>query len=122
MSEKITGYSLIAVGLILILFSAFSVYGVFANDARPIQFFNLSNSSLTVPLPTDQQVAPGAKPQTVDIELADVLPFEALNKPLNALAHLVLMAFLGSVGLKIATIGVMLVRPIKVNLKQAKAS
>ena len=45
-----------------------------------------------------------------------------INQPLNLIANLLLMGFIASAGFKIAHLGVMLVRTIKVKVKEEKKS
>ena len=99
MSEKIIGYTLLVCGIAIILFTAFNVYFVFTKQAQPIQLFNFPAVSL--------DLIPGAKP-------TEILPADVLNQSSNIFAHLLLMGFMASIGQKLATLGVQLVRPIVV--------
>ncbi len=115
MSEKVIGYILLALGILTILFSGFSVYFVFTKRCQPIQFFNLGN--LQVQLPQDKKAPAQAIPAS--IPLRDLMPAGVIDEPLNTMAHLVLMMFISGVGFKLASLGAMLVRPIKVKLKES---
>lgn len=117
MSEKILGYVLIVAGIVVIIGSAFNVYSVFTGKSEPIAPFNLSGISLDfgAMAPAEQQAALDASGASLKTEI--VKP-DVLNQPLNYVAHLLLMGFLGSAGFKLASLGVMLVRPIKVKLKE----
>ncbi|MCL4389907.1 MAG: hypothetical protein M1484_01415 [Patescibacteria group bacterium] len=103
MIEKITGYSLLAVGIAAIVFAAFNVYFVFTKQALPIQVFNFPAVSM--------ELVPGTKP--VELVSADML-----NQSSNLLAHLLLMGFIASIGQKLASLGVQLLRPIVVKVKE----
>lgn len=105
MSEKIIGYTLLVCGIAIILFSAFNVYFVFTGQAQPIHLFNFPAVSLAV--------VPGAKP--VELVSADML-----NQTSNVFAHLFLMGFLASIGEKLASLGIQLLRPIVVKSKEEK--
>lgn len=120
MTEKVFGYVLIVLGVLFILGSAYSVYAVFTNRADPIQFFSVGGISLD---PT--QLLGGLPPELTQVmkeggqqSKTEIIPEALINKNLNAFAHLVLMGFMGGVGLKLATIGAMLVRPIVVKVKE----
>jgi hypothetical protein len=52
---------------------------------------------------------------------AQLISPEVLNTPLNYTFHILFMGFIASIGFKIASLGVMMVRPIKVNLKDEKS-
>jgi hypothetical protein len=117
MSEKILGYILIAVGVCVIIASAANVYSVFSGKARPIAPFNLGGISLDfgAMAPPEQKATLDASGASLKTEL--IKP-EVLNQPLNYAAHLLLMGFLASAGFKLASLGTMLVRPIKVKLSE----
>lgn len=115
MSEKIIGYILLFAGVIIILFSGFSVYGVFSKKAKPVQFFTIESVPIEIPIAG----------QNVDKEISGGginLPTEVIQDPLNSFAHLALMMFIGGVGFKIASLGTMLVRPVVVKLKSKESS
>ena len=112
MTEKLTGYLLIVVGIVLIIFSAFSVYSVFSSKVKPAELFQFKGVS--VPL---SALVGGEIPNSKALPEIEILPAEVLNSTSNTLAHLLLMGFLSSIGSKIAFLGVNLVRPIVIKLK-----
>lgn len=114
MSEKITGYSFITVGLFIILFAAYSVFSVFTANSSPAPLFSFE--AVSIPLSALMGDGVGVNTST-EIE---IFPKEILNETTNTFAHLFLMGFLASVGLKIATLGTQLVRPIIVKVQGSK--
>lgn len=110
MSEKISGYTLLISGIAIILFCAFNVVFVFTGRAQPIQLFNFPAMSLdlgsSLGLPT------ATKP-------TEMISAAMLNQTSNIAAHLFLMGFLASIGEKLASLGVQLVRPIVVKSKES---
>lgn len=110
-SEKIIGYLLLTIGILIILYSGFNVYQVFTNKARPINLFAFQGVSLDFGKLVEEV------PQEADLKQELVAP-DVLNQPLNYVAQLLFMGFMATVGYKIASIGAMLVRPIKVKLKE----
>lgn len=120
MSEKVLGYLLLLLGLLLIIGSAFGVYSVFSGKSSTFEVFNLSPitldlSGLMQAENPDAQLPPQANLET------ELIKSEVLNKPLNLLAHLLFMGFVMNVGFKIATLGVQLLRPIKVSVRGEKS-
>lgn len=101
MSEKISGYLLLVIGLIIILISAFQVYQVFTGAQAPL---SLSNSS---------GVSASLMPGTPPVEL---IPAADINELANITLTYLLMTFLVTVGYKISSLGVQLLRPIEVKL------
>jgi hypothetical protein len=110
MTEKVVGYILLVGGILLILFSGYSVYSVFTKRAQPTQLFNFEGISLNV-----SQPIPGVK----EVPKTELISGNILNDSSNIFAHLFLMGFVAATGYKLASIGAMLVRPIKVKLKEA---
>ena len=121
MSEKIIGYILLCVGIVVIALSGYSVYAVFTKQAEPVKLFNFKgigidvNQVISNSLPPEiaQMVTKNQKPQSTEIISADIL-----NETSNFVAHYILMGFIASLGFKIATLGTTLVRPVVVKLKE----
>lgn len=114
-TEKTIGYSLLIVGLIAIFYSTFSVYTVFTGMNQPFNLFSfdaikIDLSKFIIQSPSEAELT------------QDIVPSDVLNKPMNYIGHLMLMGFLASAGLKIATIGTTMLRPIKVKVTEQKKS
>lgn len=101
MSEKITGYLLLFLGLLVIGVSSFNLYQVFTKKLSPVQFFTGPGISVSVPGTTTQQ---------------EVIPAQTLNDASNLTLHYLLVTFLVSVGFKVSSLGIQLLRPIEVKL------
>lgn len=114
--ERVLGYLFLVVGLILIIYPTFSVYQVFTKKSQPVDLFAFEAISLDF-----SKYAEGPVPPGTDLT-QELVKSEMINEPMNLFAHLFLMGFIASVGLKVASIGTMLVRPIKVNLKEASST
>jgi hypothetical protein len=109
--EKILGYLLLLLGLVTIAYSTLSVINVFQGRTEPFNLFSFSAISLDFSeMVKGQPIPPGTNLEQ------ELMSEDVLNKPINTAAHLMLMGFLASVGLKVANIGTMLIRPIKVKL------
>ncbi|KKQ75871.1 MAG: hypothetical protein US96_C0003G0029 [Candidatus Woesebacteria bacterium GW2011_GWB1_38_5b] len=109
-SEKLVGYCLLAVGLVIIILAAFNVYQVFNALTKPVQLFSFPAVSL------DLSSLGGGLPISAEAK-AELLPATVLNQSANIAAHLFLMGFVVSVGYKIASLGVQLVRTIEVKVR-----
>lgn len=118
MNEKIVGYVLLIIGVLIIIFSAVSVFSVFTKKSEPINLFNLKgividSNALTPQL--DLSTVPDLNiPQKQVSKAIEIIPADTLNSSANIFAHLALMGFLLSVGGQIAAIGTNLLRPIVV--------
>jgi len=118
MSEKVTGYLLLALGILLIFGSLAGIYTVFTGRTQPYPIFNLP--AITLDLSGLMQ-AEGQEAQEVSESGAnlqtELVKGDVLNKPMNLVAYLLFMSFLLNVGFKIGSLGVQLIRPIKVHLR-----
>lgn len=120
MSEKIVGYILLVFGVGIILFSAGNIYGVFTGRIQPTQLFSLKsigidmNQMIQNSLP--KELAPAADSQPA--QETEIIPAEMLNQLFNLMGQIVLMGFLGGAGMKLASLGVMLLRPVEVKMKE----
>jgi hypothetical protein len=115
MTEKILGYMLIVVGIIAIVYSSVSVYDVFTKKAKPANLFSFSGISMD-----PSQFLAGNLPPGVTLPKGpamEIMTPEMINDTSNIFAHVVLMGFIASAGLKLATIGTQLVRTIHVKVK-----
>ena len=111
MAERGIGYTLLIVGLLLILITIFSVYGVFTGMFKPYQLFRFSSIGLDTSAFIPQELTgQGFTPAT---QKAEFLPANVLNDSSNIFAHVVFMGFIAGAGQKIASIRTQLIRTIK---------
>lgn len=111
MNEKVIGYILLSVGVLIIVGTAISAILVFTGNASPIQLISQNTPlSLNLSIPIGETGASAKVP----VNLGDLPFFKIINSGL----HLVLMGFLASIGAKIATIGTNLIRPIVIQAKE----
>ena len=114
MSEKILGYVLLAVGILIIIAAAANVLFVF-RGSRPVQFLNESASlaEFSINMPTDEEVPVGAIPVTIGNN-------NQITRIINLVMHVIFAGLFVSVGFRIAMIGANLVRPIVVKSSSEK--
>src|SRR3989344_5178000 len=110
-SEKVVGWLLLVLGVGIISYTSFNVYQVFTKKAKPVDLFSFPGITMDY-----SKLIQGA-PTNVDMKQELVSP-QLLNEPTNYIAHLLLMGFIATAGYKIASIGTMLIRTIKVNVKE----
>ena len=110
-ADKIIGYALLLVGLIIIVFALESMWFVFTGARSPPSVFAMNSITLSVESPE-----PGQSPSQ-GIEL---LNGEQISKVVNMILWYVLMLFVASVGGRIGSLGVKLAREIKVEVKKEK--
>lgn len=107
-TEKIIGYVLLAVGIIMIIFAVYSMYDVFTGGAQPPPVVKMETISISPP------AVPGVEVPPAKIELVSG---SEISKFTNLTLWYMLMLFIVSAGNKIAGIGVKLAREIKVEVK-----
>lgn len=99
MTEKITGYALIAIGLIIIFGCIFNVLGILAKQATPVRLFSFSGLSFDL-----GTALPGMNAKQ------EIVSGKELSDTVNLFAHIVLLGFIINAAGKIAQIGTNLVR------------
>lgn len=125
MTEKIVGYTLLSIGLIVLGFAGLNMIDLVTGRVRPIEFFQFQpvkvdlegmvRGSLPLEsLPPEAKALVSGKPTTP----TELLSADLLNQPANFVVHLSIMGILAGIGQKVASLGAMLVRPIHVRLKE----
>jgi hypothetical protein len=105
-NEKILGYFLLIIGLILVAAAMRGAYTVFTGIAKPAQMFKISSVVFSVP-------GQAGNPAT-SVEL---LSGEVASKFADMGIWYILMLFVVSGGAKIASLGIQLIKEIKVVVK-----
>jgi len=138
MEEKILGYVLVIAGIGIMLASGLNVYMVFTKKAEPVKLFTLQGISMDIAqlatsgvqgqlssfIKDNQQNIPEQlleqfnKPKEPSSNKQEIIPAAIINEPLNYMAHIFLMGFFVTIGMKIAQIGTMLIRTIQVNVRE----
>lgn len=114
MQERNFGFGLLAGGIIIMIIAVIIVLLTFTGVISPIPLFNIPAPSLNTS--SFMPSIPGLpKSAGTDIQIIPTKPF---NDLLNLGTELLLMGFIVSFGYKLADLGVKLVRPIKVNVKE----
>lgn len=105
MENKIIGYLLVVIGVFIMFLTAYFVFNVFTKKVNPINV--VSESSLFMPTNIDK----GSVVGLMNIDMKEIANLA------NISFSLVLGGFLLNVGFKLASLGVMLARPIVVDIK-----
>lgn len=117
MSERITGYILLASGLLIILFATFSIIFVFTKRTQPVQLFTYKGISID-----SSKLAPQTPGVSVPSEPLEIISGDMINGSANIFAHVAFMGFILTAGYNIALLGVNLLRPIVVKTSQKSVS
>jgi hypothetical protein len=101
--EKIVGYVLLAIGIIMIFFSVYEMVRVFTGGSPPPNLFNFSDISIQMSEQAGETL---------------LVSGEELNKLAAMVFWYMLMFFIMWSGGKIASLGVSMIREIKVEVKE----
>ncbi len=104
--EKVVGYILLAVGVLMIFFSVYSMFVVFTGASAPPSLFNFSDVSLSVPQPEGGS------------ETMQIVSGQDMNRMADMGTWYMLMFFVVYAGGKVASLGVNLLKEIRVEVKQ----
>jgi len=117
-SDKIIGYALLAVGLVIILFALNSMWTVFTGARSPPPLITMN--SIKISLGGEQ--GPSGSEGLLQLKDIEILNGEQFSKLVNSMLWYILMLFVASVGGRIGGLGVKLAKEIKVEVKTEKPS
>ncbi|MFC1649916.1 hypothetical protein ACFL2C_04395 [Patescibacteria group bacterium] len=128
MTEKVVGYILLIIGLLVIIFTLVNVYGLVTGGVEAFEIFRFDAISLDlsqfsqgrVKLPAELEEMGVSVEQPTGPSIQEIFPSAILNQTANFFIHLVILGFVASGGYKIASLGVQMTRPIVVNTSEAK--
>jgi len=105
-NDKVVGYVLLLVGLILVVLAIHWAYSAFTSGSSPLSIFRWENKSVSI------SQGDNNPPQHLDI------PGDQISKTVNFGLFLSLVVFLVWAGGLIANLGIKLIRDIKVEVKR----
>lgn len=121
MNERITGYSLLFVGILIMIFATSQIILVFTGKANPIPLFQMDETSTKSDSDNSfiQQLqnTAGINRQQTSLPSVQLINPELLNRMLNLTVYYLIMQFLLGLGYKFASLGTQLIRPIQVKMK-----
>ena len=104
MANKILGYILIALGLLIILGTIYSSYNVFTGKSSMPEIFRVPLQTAT---PNSQSLdVQKQMEQAMEKQLSNLIPFDAVSKILNLMSWSVLAGIFIFGGAKIAELGI----------------
>jgi len=104
--DKLVGYVLLIVGLIIIFLAIVWAYSAFASGSSRLSIFHWDNQKIKI------NNGDNEPPQYLEI------PGDQISKTINIMLWLTLMFFLVWAGGKVANLGVKIIRDIKVEIKE----
>jgi len=108
MTNKILGYVLLAVGVLMIIIPIINTYNIFTGKAMPAQVFTRPPS-----LQVKDNISVTDIPGQIQNALVKALPVDFINNSLNLVTWLLLGWILVYGGGKVADIGIKLLKEVK---------
>lgn len=120
MTEKIIGYILLAVGILVIVSPTVAAYQVFTKQATPVEVFHFSGISMDISKALSQGMPEELikSGYTLPPMQQEIISADMINKPINFFTYLFFMGFVASAGVKIAGLGIQLIRPIIIKIPE----
>lgn len=120
MGEKVTGYTLLAIGILAILLPAYSVFNIFQGNSLPFNFATIQSIEIDYAqlagsgegLTGEQKIM--FEKQKESLPKQEILNGGEASKLVNLGAHIFIMGFFASIGARIAAIGVSLIKEQKI--------
>lgn len=121
MSEKVTGYVLVGVGILVMIISLIQIVSVMSGGSIPLHIFKYSetansdgSSGVFDPLnPTSLLDSLNSG----DLSSINLIDPRVITDLLNIIVYYLILQFVMGFGYKIASLGVQLLRPIHVDMK-----
>ncbi len=107
-TNKIIGYVLLLIGILLIVMPLWQTYNIFTGKAVPAQVF-----TKPVSLQVDEKASPLDIQKQMQNALIKILPIDLINNTLNLITWMILMWVLIYGGGKVADIGVKMIKELK---------
>lgn len=117
MTERTVGYILLVAGILVMIYSTWQIINVFTGKAEPIQVVKYEapeQSSSTSDLLNQLQ---GGRGGNVELPMPQLFDPDALNEIINLSIYYFIMQFLLGLGFKFSSLGVSMLRPIVVQVK-----
>lgn len=129
--ERGVGYGLLVIGIFVMVFAAIRIIMVFTGKATPIAFFTpqplieQNNESTNTKIPNNpeelmeliQENPLAILNNTKGLPTTQLIDPQMINEIMNMAVYFLIMHFLLGLGFKIANLGVQLVRPVEVIVK-----
>jgi len=104
--DKLVGYMLLIVGLIIIFLAIVWAYSAFTSGSSRLSIFHWDNQKIKISSSDNEP------PQYLEV------PGDQISKTINIMLWLTLMFFLAWAGGTVAHLGVKIIRDIKVEIKE----
>jgi len=128
-TEKIIGYSLLGLGIIFMFFATFQIVLTFTGKVSPFQIIkstpqkNNQNTANSFDKSNPEELLKQAQQDPLSllssgggVDLSNFIDQKAINNMLNLTVHYFIMQFLLGLGYKLASLGVQMVRPLKISI------
>ncbi len=133
-TEKIIGYTMLGVGILLMIFSSFQIILTFTGKAQAIKIFesapkeNLQNDTNALDMSNPDQLLQQVQQDPFSLLTSggsgagfpQIIDPTVINQMLNLMVYYFIMQFLLGLGYKLASLGVQMVRPLKISIDKSQ--
>jgi len=114
-NEKVVGYALLTVGVVMIFVSVYLMFNVFTGVTSPPVLVHFSNISMIVPFPGQTEGIPAPSPEQTEMT---IVSGQALSKLVAIGFWYTFMFFIMMAGGRLASLGVALIKETRVEVKE----
>jgi len=129
-AEKIIGYTMLGVGILLMMFSSFQIILTFTGKAQPIKIFesepkeNVQNDTSNLDISNPDQLLQQIQQDPFSLltsggsgtNFPQIIDPTIINQMLNLMVYYFIMQFVLGLGYKLASLGVQMIRPLKISI------
>jgi hypothetical protein len=120
MSEKLTGYILLGIGAVVMIIALIQILSIMSSSNVPVVIFKISETTSSGSNGSFNPLDPSSLLDSLnsgDLSSLNLIDPKVISNLLNIIVYYLIMQFLMGFGYKIASLGVQLLRPINVNMK-----
>jgi hypothetical protein len=118
MPERVVGYLLLAVGIVVMIFSVYYAYNVLTNRIKPLTVYHASETKPQQPVTQKELLDNPSTAMQLQSQMLSHVMEKQMIPSLNLGATLFLMYFVMLLGYRLSSLGVQLMRPIQVKLRE----
>lgn len=118
MTERTIGYILLGVGILIMIFATWQIISIITGNAKPLTIINYKAPESSISTDSLLGQLPGG--QSGSITMPQLFDPKAINDIINLSIYYLVMQFLLGLGYKFSSLGVSMLRPIVVQIKNKR--
>lgn len=118
MTERTIGYMLLGVGILIMIYATWQIITIITGNTQPFHIINYK--APTSSISTDKLLGQLPGSQSGSITMPELFDSNAINDIINLSIYYLVMQFLLGLGYKFSSLGVSMLRPIVVQVKNKR--